>query len=87
MARLFSIDIPFENKHYTALVSVKEHGPDLYCTVRYIEKDLRHILSGDQLVISLKDGLKQPCHLPSELAHNLFQCTAQVLNQHLEHRA
>jgi hypothetical protein len=87
MARLFSIDVPFENQHYTALVSVKEQGSELCCVVRYIDKRVKHILSGDQLVFCMGNGLKQPNNLPSELARNLFISTKKALSDHLGHRA
>ena len=87
MARIFSIDVPFQNKHYTALVSIKDQGSDIYCSVRYIDKGIKHILSGDQLVFSLQEGLKQPKSLPSELAESLFLCTTNALNNHLTNRA
>lgn len=87
MARLFSLDVPFENRHYTALVSVDERGEDISCTVRYIDKKIRHILPGDQLVFCLKGGLKEPKHLPGELAQSLFQSTTSALTMRLNERA
>lgn len=83
MARLFSITIPFKNKQYTALVSLKEQGHDLCCFVRYIDKQLRYILPGDQLIFSLQEGLKQPKHLPDELAESLVISTTNAIAQHL----
>lgn len=87
MARIFSIDVPFEHQHYTALVSIKEQGPDLCCMVRYIDKRIRHIIPGDRLVFCLSGGLKEPKQLPTELARNLFLCTTEALNHHLSDRA
>jgi hypothetical protein len=82
MARLFSININFENKEYFVLVNVKEVGHDICCLVRYIDKGLRHILPGDLLEFSLEEGLKQPRELPNELAQNLVMSTTSALSNH-----
>lgn len=87
MARIFSIDIPFRNTSYIALVSVTEKGHDLHCIVRYIDKGIRHILSGDKLVFSLQEGLKEPKNLPNELAQNLVECTTVAIADFFHHRA
>lgn len=83
MTRLLSLEIPFGRKQYTALVSVKEHGGDICCTVRYIDKELRHILSGDQLVFCAGEGLKEPGHLPNEHAESLYRSTTSALRAHV----
>ena len=82
MARLFSININFENKEYTALVSLREAGNDLHCIVRYSDKGLRYIIPGDCIEFSLQEGLKQPKHLPNELAENLVQSTSVALSNY-----
>ncbi|WP_132053021.1 hypothetical protein [Pseudocnuella soli] len=87
MARVFSIDIPFRDKMYIALVSVTERGHDLHCTVRYIDKGLKYILSGDKLVFTLQQGLKTPQHLPNELAQSLVECTTIAIADYFHHRA
>ena len=87
MARVFSIDIPFRNASYIALVSVIEKGHDLHCTVRYIDKGLKYILSGDKLVFTLQQGLKDPQHLPNELAQSLVECTTIAIADYFHHRA
>lgn len=69
----------------TALVSVQERGHDIYCTVRYIEKHVKHVMPGDQLVFSLQEGLKQPRNLPDELAETLFLSTTAALTNHFAH--
>ena len=83
MARLFSISFYFQEKEYTALVSLRDLGHDLCCTIRYIDKELRFIIPGDQLVFSLQEGLKEPKQLPHELAENLLKCTTNALTEHL----
>lgn len=83
MSRLFSMDIYFKSEHYPALVSVREDGQDLSCIVRYIDKRLHYILPGDVLVFNLVEGMKQPQHLPNELAHELVACTSKAISKHL----
>jgi len=85
MARLFTIDVPFQDKHYTALVSVVEKNHDLHCTVRYIDKALKYILPEDQLIFSLQEGLKQPKDLPGDLAQSLIVCTSEAISRHFSH--
>ena len=84
MARLFSINIYFENKEYTALVSLREVNHDICCLVRYVDKNLRYILPGDVLEFSLAEGLKQPKELPDELARNLVLSTTDALSNYFE---
>ncbi len=85
MARLFSIEVPYENEHYSALVTLKEKGADICCVVRYIDKRVRHILSGDLLVFSLDQGLKEPKNLPTELAENFVNCTTNAISNYISH--
>lgn len=87
MARLFSIDIPFRNAHYTALVSVKERGHDIHCIVRYIDKGIKPLLQGEKLVFSLHEGLKEPRQLPDDLARNFVACTMEAITGYFNHRA
>lgn len=84
MARLFSINISFQNKEYTVLVSLREVNHDICCMVRYIDKNLRYILPGDILEFSLAEGLKQPKELPDELAQNLVLSTTAALSSYFE---
>lgn len=84
MARLFSIDIPFKNEHYPALVSVRDQGYDLSCQVRYVDKRLQYILPGDILIINLTEGLKQPINLPGDLAKELVRCTSEAISDYLQ---
>lgn len=84
MARLFTIDIPFENNIHTALVTIRESGYDICCQVRYVDKSLRHIIPGDQVIFSLQEGLMEPKNLPNELAQNLVKCTSHVLAAFLQ---
>ena len=86
MARLFSININFENKEYTVLVSLREAEHDICCLVRYVDKGLRYILPGDVLEFSLDEGLKQPKELPDELAHNLVLSTTTALSKYFENK-
>jgi hypothetical protein len=84
MARLFNIEIPFQNKRYCALVSVRECEHNLNCQVRYIDKGLNEILPGDIIVFNLSEGLKQPKNLPNELARELVRCTSEAISNHFE---
>ena len=84
MARLFSISIPFNGENHTALVNICQQGCDLVCSVRYIDKDLQGILSGDSLVFGLMDGLKQPKQLQSKLAEKLVQSTTTAISNYLQ---
>ena len=89
MARLFSININFEDQDYTVLVSLREVNHDICCLVRYVDKGLRYILPGDVLEFSLEEGLKQPKVLPDELARKLVESTTHALSNHfaLQNRA
>ena len=82
MARLFSIEIPFKNKFYCALVSIRECEENLNCQVRYIDKGLQEIIPGDILVFNFEEGLKQPCHISGELARELVRCTSEAISDH-----
>lgn len=79
MARLFSIDLPFQNQQYPALMSIRNEGADLFCTVRYIDKRVPYVLAGDTLVINLEAGLKQPHHFPPDIEATLVNCTCQAI--------
>ena len=83
MASLFTINITFKNRDYPALVSIHQQGNDLFCMVRYIDKDLQYILVGDCIIFSNKGYLKQPQDLPGELAENLVHCTTTVISEYL----
>ena len=84
MARIFSININFEDKEYTVLVSLREVSHDICCQVRYVDKALRYILPGDILEFSLAEGLKKPKDLPDELARNLVLSTTDALSSHFQ---
>lgn len=83
MARIFSLSVPFKGKSHTALVSIRQQGCDLVCMVRYLDKELERVLSGDTLVFGLMDGLKQPRHLPNTLAENLVHNTTDAISEYL----
>ena len=74
MQRLVSICLEYENKVYNTLVSMRKQENDLCCQVRYIDRSLPYIMPGDVLLLNVSDGLKQPTHLPSELANSFVNC-------------
>jgi hypothetical protein len=80
MVRLVSIDIPFENKEYKALLSIRNCGTDLFCQVRYVDKGFRYILAGDILVFNHSECVKKPDSLPNELAEKLKQCASKAIS-------
>ncbi len=79
MARIFSININFENQDFTVLVSLRETGNDIHCMVRYIDEGLQYIIPGDCIEFSFQEGLKLPAQLPTELARNLVKSTTTAL--------
>lgn len=83
MARVFSINIEFQQQEYTALISMREQAHDLYYVVRYMDGDLHEILTSQQLIFSLHEGLIEPKKLPSEQAEDLLMCTINALTEHL----
>lgn len=82
MTRLVRIEIPFQNKRYCALMSVRECKQNINCQVRYIDKGLHEILPGDILVFNRNGGLKQPTNLSSELAKELMHCTSEAISDY-----
>ncbi|HVG41095.1 MAG TPA: hypothetical protein VM888_05735 [Chitinophagaceae bacterium] len=84
MTRLFSLNFTFNDKECLALVSLRQQSNELYCMVRYVNKDLQHLASGDKLVFGLDGNLKQPNHLPDELNNCLTKCTAEAISNYLK---
>ena len=73
MARLYSEDISFDNQQDPALFSILKEGRDLFCIVRYMDKRLPYMQSGDTLVINSLRGVKEPHNLPSTFVEALKQ--------------
>lgn len=87
MARLFSINFSFQNTERLALVSIREKGADLYCQVRYLDKQLNNLLGGKQFVFSLPEGLLQPANAASsDVLQSLWYSTVEAIKSHLKER-
>ena len=86
MARVFSLDIDFQQELYTALITLREDAHDVFYIVRYMNDDLQEIMSSKQLVLSLHNGLIEPEKLPSEQAEDLMLSTISALSEHLSIR-
>ena len=83
MARVFTLNIDFQQEQYTALVSLREEARDMYYVVRYVDADLHQIMTSPQLIFSLHEGLIEPKKLPSEQAEDLMMSTINALSEHL----
>ena len=83
MARVFSLNINYQQEDYTALVSLREEAHDMFYTIRFMDVDLHHIMTTQQLVFSLHEGLIEPKKLQSEAAEELLMCTINALSEHM----
>jgi hypothetical protein len=82
MARVFSINIKFQSKCYTALVSLYQQGADRTCQVRYVDKDLQSLLEAESLEISLVNN-RQYNGADNPLTQKLVYCTTNAINAYL----
>ena len=80
MARIFTLNVPFEGKQCTALVNMNDNGYDMAVRVHYLDAELYHILPNGNLTFSLTEGLKQPTQLVSDLAIKLVDNTIDALS-------
>ena len=83
MIRLYTLNIPFKHKEFTALVSLRQQCNEVYCLVRYVDRGLEHLVPGDCLVFDMDGQLKVPEQFPEALCKTLNQCTAAVVSKHL----
>lgn len=86
MARLFTVSIPYKNHEYPALVTLRTHGADISCLVRYVDKQLCDILPGGVLIFSLAEGLKQPLDLSTKQAEELVYNTTEAIALYLHQK-
>lgn len=84
MPEVFSVSFQFQHKIYKAMVSLRQEGYDLCCTVHYPDKELHAILPGSQLVFNMAEGLKQPARLGTELSQQLIDCTTKAIADYLQ---
>jgi hypothetical protein len=83
MTRLYTLNISFKHKEYTALVSLRQQCNEVYCLVRYVDRGLEYLAPGDCLVFDMDGQLKMPGHFPEALCKTLNQCTADVVCKYL----
>ena len=83
MSRVFTIQIPFKEKTYTALVSFTSQGYDLSYLVRYLDEDINALIPGNKLLVSLSGGVEYP-KLVNGLAQDLVYKTTEAINGYLQ---
>lgn len=83
MVRLFSINFAFQNKERLALVSIREKDLDLYCQVRYVDKQLNNLLCGKQFVFNLREGMPPSANASGEAMQSLMHSTIEAIEKHL----
>ncbi len=84
MARIFSIEVEFQKRSYTALVSLHGQGNEQSCMVRYLDQELQHLLQGNSIEFSLTDEPGRPVPLPSQLAKRLVGGTREAITAYLK---
>ena len=80
MARVFTLNVPFEGKERPVLVNMNAQGYDMAVQVHYFDHDLYTLLPDGNLVFSLTEGLKQPSQLVNDLAIKLVDNTIDALS-------
>ena len=84
MARLFTMNISYQQKDYPAILSIYQKDEELHCKIHYIDKQLQYIVPGDCLVYNHQKGLQQPPNIPDELAKSLERSTAAAVSEYLK---
>ncbi|HEU4472904.1 MAG TPA: hypothetical protein VFR58_17540 [Flavisolibacter sp.] len=83
MARIFTLNCPFQDKALTALVSIKHCGYNLLCIVRYMNEDVDHIIPGGKLMFDLTGEIVYSTNTRSDLAEELICRTTHAISEHL----
>lgn len=83
MVRAFTLDFPFRDKTYTALVKIKDSGYDLVCMVKYISKELQQIIPDGKLMFQLTGEFFCSTNMESDHAQELIYCTSNAIADHL----
>lgn len=85
MSRIFTVNFPFKEKTYTALVSFKSYGYELSYLVRYLDEDVNTLIPGNKLLVSLSGGIEYP-DLLNKLAEDFVYKTTEAINNYLQWR-
>jgi hypothetical protein len=84
MDNVFKLYFQYNQKDYSAWVSLRQYGYDLSFFVHYNEQDLHRILPGGNLVFNLSQGLQQPVSLPDPSAEDLLHCTSEAIASYIQ---
>jgi hypothetical protein len=85
MSRVFTINVSFKQKNYTALVSFRTRGYELSYLVKYLDEDVDSLIPGKKLQISLSGDIVHP-KPESHLALDLVCKTTEAINCYLQLR-
>lgn len=83
MSRVFTINVSFKQKNYTALVSFRTQGYELSYLVKYLDEDVDALIPGKKLQISLSGDAVHP-KPESHLAHDLVCKTTEAISCYLQ---
>lgn len=84
MARLFTMNISYQQKDYPAILSIYQKDEELHCKIHYIDKQLQYIVPGDCLIFNRQQGLRPPQNIPDDLAQSLARSTAAAVSEYLK---
>lgn len=83
MARVFTIRFPFKGQTLSAVVSLKQESYDMSFLICYMEDDVREVIPGRRVVLSLSEGIKSPKEL-TRYAEDLVSHTSEAITKHLQ---
>lgn len=83
MSRVFTINVSFKQKNYTALVSFHTQEYEQSYLVKYLDEDIDALIPGKKLQISLSGDIVHP-KLESHLAHDLVCKTTEAISCYLQ---
>jgi hypothetical protein len=82
MVRAFSVNFPYKGRSQSALVSFREEGYELSFLVRYVDEEIKQLIPGGRIIVSLSEGIKSHKQL-SKPADDLVCNTCKAISRHL----
>lgn len=85
MGRVFTINFPYKGRTCPAIVSFKSDSYDMSFLVRFLDKDISHVIPGARIEISLAEGIISHNQI-GKSGEDLINLTTEAISKHLLYR-
>ena len=83
MARLFTLNFKFRGKLHSAVVTIRDNGYDMACTVRYMDEELLSVIPSGKFMFQLSGEINCGTGSNPDM-EELITCTSQAIAEHLK---